>query len=158
MANFLTIVTTTTHFTKALFASFFMFIKACNSADKILIGRNCFPSKLKSPFLEFVVEIVPKLTSTVNDRTKNKKVVESILNLTNRIMIGANSYKLTCLSHVFQANACFDDIFIEFALTIDCLKDSVKIDKNRLNRLKKIVGKIDQQKVKIVERVTEDGI
>jgi hypothetical protein len=38
------------------------------------------------------------------------------------------------------------------------LKDSVKIEKNRLNRLKKIVGKIDQQKVRIVERVTEDGM
>lgn len=103
------------------------------------------------------MDIVPKLTETANDKAKNRNIVEAILNLSNRIMVGANSYKLTCLSHLFQANAGYEDVFIEFALTIDMLKDSVKIDKHRLNKLKKVLGKIDQQKIKIVQKITEEG-
>ena len=103
-------ITTTTHFTESLFSSFHLFVKACNSADDILIGKNCFPLKMKNLFLEFVVDVIPKLTETKNDRAKNSEIIEAILNLTNRVMVGASAYKLTCLTHVYQSESMFETI------------------------------------------------
>jgi len=167
VANFLYVIITTTHFTEALLSMIECFVNACNAADEMLIGKQGFPSKLRQPYLNFILQVVPKLREEAThgkkilpdqDESLHARLLKGFLRLATQLLFGAKTYTIALLGHMYEKNCDLPDVFAEFALTLNCIKEKVGVKFASTKRHYKIMDEstsLDRQSV--IERILENG-